>query len=451
MPLHLRQPLHPLSDSMHRFRNLLSAHWGFVAALAVWVALAIVNLLDLTPSIQHRAIRHHGGDFDQYYAGAVAAKEGLWDSLYPVDLEKADYPMAAQLAPDIAATLSARGATRNATKFIYPPPFATILLPLAGFSFTCAMRLFAVLSFAALLWFLALFRRECDDCRIPRFWANALIFAVGTGIPACESIMMGNATPFVGLAALLVLRGLRRNQTGRTVLAFAIAGLTKGFSAPWVPALLIWRKWHTIVAGATCVLVLVAVTALLGAHFSTYETFVRTVIPASRGHLYYIGDSNLGLPSILAWCIGKLPESANKLFAALQIGLITVAYTLAWRVPRQFQTMAQGLALFMATLSFQICSFICWPQYVFNIIAFLPLALRASLIHDQKNRAVIARFVIVATGFALAWFPIGNAAKYLFHVPLFGFGRLFGYLILLAWGYIELARLSFSKKESRNG
>ena len=413
--------------------------------LAFWATLAVVNVFDIAPSVKFRGIRFSGGDFGQYYMGGVVASEGIWGDLYPTDISTAPSPDKASITARLASELSKRKAS-SSWKYIYPPPLSVFLAPLDWLPFTVSRRFFTALLFGAVFWFLVLFRRECDDWNLPPLLANLLILVIGTGLPVCESVMMANATPFIALSSLLALRSLRKNKVIGSVFSFALSGLFKGVSAFWIPALFLWRRWRILVAGSVVGMIILALPHVLGARINVWDQFIQEVVPGSR-KLYWIGDGNLGLPSLIAWLYGgrDLSTVLQRVLSYSQLLVLVIGYALAWQVSRKDSACAEGLGLFIATVTFQIFSPICWPHYAFNVIGFLPPILSASGIRNGRrlNSAQWFSVSIVVLAFALSWFPIGNAAKYVFHAPILGFGRTFGYLLMLAWGFATLIHMAF--------
>lgn len=427
-------------------RNILARHWGLCGVLVFWLLLLAINVLDLFPSIQFRGIRYHGPDFDQYYTAGVVAQERLWHGLYPPDMATAPTPHDATLHPDVAAELARRGASSRVNN-VAPPPLAVFALPLAALPFRTAYKFFAILQFAATVCFLILFRKECDEFRIQPVLSNALVLLVGTGLPAIESLMLANSTTFVALATILAFRSVRHSRTASSVFSFAMAGLLKGFSAVWAPALLVWKRWRIVFWGSVFGVIVLAMPHVLGAGLDIWQRFFSDVLHTANGTPYWVGDQNLGLPSFFAWLFrnGAMPRPLSVLLSAGLPILLTATYVLGWRASQSDETLAMGLSLFLATLLFQLFSPHCWPHYSFNIVGFLPLALSAAGLGKDCRlaRGQWMSVGIVALAFALAWFPIGNAAKYVFHAPVLGFGRTFGYLLMLAWGFGTLIHLSF--------
>ncbi len=430
-----------MNTSYSAFRR----HFGLILVLAFWAALAVLNVFDIAPSVKFRGMRFSGGDFGQYFMGGVVANEGIWGDLYPKDISTAPSPDKATITTRLAFELSKRKAC-SSWKYIYPPPLAVFLAPLDWLPFTVSRRLFTALLFGAVFWFLVRFRRGCDDWNLPSRLANLLILVIGTGLPVCESVMFANATPFIALSSLLALRSLRKNNVVGAVFSFALAGLFKGVSAVWIPALFLWRRWRILVAGLMVVVIVLALPHILGAPLDLWGQFLHDIIPGSR-KLYWIGDGNLGLPSFFAWLSGEknLPFALKRILAFLQLLFLILSYALAWRVSRKDLPRAEGLSLFVSTIVFQIFSPICWPHYAFNVAGFLPLALSMAGIRSglRLRGAQWVSSAIVALAFILAWYPIGNAAKYALHIPALGFGRTFGYLLMLAWGFGTLIHLSF--------
>ncbi len=421
-------------------------HWGLCGVLVFWLALLAVNVLDLFPRIQFRGIRYHGPDFDQYYTAGVVAQKRLWHGLYPPDMATAPTPHDATLHPDVAEELARRGASSRVNN-VAPPPLAVFAWPLAALPFRTAYKFFAVLQFAATIWFLVLFRKECDEFLIPPLLSNILVLLVGTGLPVSESLMLANSTTFVALATILAIRSVRHHRTALSVFAFALAGLLKGFSAVWAPALLIWKRWRIVFWGAVCGMIVLAMPHFLGAGLDVWQRFFSDVLHTANGTPYWIGDQNLGLPSFFAWLFrkGTMPRFLSMILTVGQPILLVATYTLGWRASRFSETLAMGLSLFLSTLVFQLFSPHCWPHYAFNVVGFLPLILSASGVRNGCRLNGIQWFSvgIVVLAFVLSWFPIGNAAKYVLHAPILGFGRTFGYLLMLSWGFGTLVHMAF--------
>ena len=421
-------------------KNSLAKCWGLFLAAAFWICILLINVFHLFPDIQFRGVRYSGGDFEQYYATGVAAAEGLWDVAYPDSayFERGKRPATAPYRPKMQAELKRRGADTT-TKNIYPPPTAILFVPLALWDFEKAEMFFLAIMGLSVVVFLVLLSRECAEVGLPNWLSGIFIAVVGTGLPLVESVLIGNVTVLIGIACLLALRGIRKGKTPQTIIGFAIAGLTKGFSVSWVPALFIWKRWRVIVWGASIAAVLVAIPVALSGGCEVYREYFTDVLPISRGNLYRIGDGNCGLPSFVAWVFKwpQLPSSVSRCFTAIHLGLVCSAYCAAWKASkcRENIVAAQSLAIFVATTVFQTFSTVCWPHYAVNVIPCLPAAASVAL---KRPRS----FALLGLGFILAWVPIGNAAKHVTGIYFFGFGRFAGYVILLIWAMGELLRLA---------
>ena len=422
-------------------------NWAFFVVMAFWSALLLVNLMDFAPSVTFRGVRFVGIDFDQYYAAGVAAADGLWTEMYPESSKfvKGRRPAEAPYKPGLSEDLSRRGAAVR-TKNIYPPPTALLFRPLAAWNFTVAQRLFVAFLFLCVAAFLWLLFDECLFWGIPARAANIVVLLAGTGLPMTESVMLANMTPAIGLCGLLVVRGVRNGKPLPTVLGFAVAGLTKGFSAVWIPALFIRRRWKTVAVGALAGLAVLAAAVAAGAGPDVWREYVSEVLPASRGNLYRIGDSNLAVPSFLAWTFGwsEVPARLSRLLSCVQLALVVSGFAMAWRIGERRSgdaDAAVAVSLLLATTVFQSFSTVCWPHYSVNILPFVPAA--AAICRNRRFA-----FGTVLFGFALTWFPIGNALKYLTGGYIFGFGRFFGYMIVVCWAECELIRLVAKRGEA---
>ena len=421
-------------------KRILFHYWGWLGALLFWCALLFINGLDLFPSLQFRGCRYVGVDFDQYYAAGIAAYCSLWDVMYPdpAHYTKGHRPAEAPYRESMATELQIRGASSQ-TKNIYPPPTALLFCPLGLWNYASAQRVFVVVLAISVICLLILLQRECQDLGIPLWAANTIVFFAATGLPVSESVMLRNITPAVGLFGILALRGIRSSHSFGTVAGFVGAGLTKGFSVAWIPALFAWKRWRTIAWGGVVAILTIILCRALGCKLGVWEEYAKDVLPISRGNLYRIGDSNLGFPSFFAWLFhwNSVPRPVSRVFTMTQLLCFGTAYGLSLKASRCRANVcfAQGIALFCSTLVFQTFSTVCWPHYSVNILPFLPVAIAAA-----GNRK--ASLLVLLVGFSMTWFPIGNAFKYLFHVPILGFGRFFGYVILIAWSFGELVRLT---------
>ncbi len=447
--------LFDFSNSKHCFNMLatnsfLKHQSGLIFVLITWLFLAITNLCNIPLFHHFRGATFSGGDFGQYYMGGVVANKCLWEHLYPVDLASSTSPDKSNITQFLAEELSKRNADVS-WKYIYPPSLAVFLAPLDWMPFEISRMFFTILLFGSLVWFLILFRRECSDWNIPSKLSNLLVFFIGTGLPVCESIMMSNSTPFIALATLLALRSLRKNRMTGTVFSFALAGLFKGVSVVWIPILLLSRRWKIVLMGTLIGATVTVLPLLFGAKIDLWAIFFKDIIPGSR-KLYWIGDGNLGLPSFFAW-LGSdetYTPSFIRMLPSIQIALLVFIYAIYRYASNKYRILLEGLVLFLSTVIFQLFSPICWPHYAFNIVGFIPILLSMAGVKENRCLYGFQRIssVIVLISFIFVWFPIGNAMKYLFHVPLFGFGRTFGYLLMLAWGLVALVRISLQKGEN---
>src|SRR5262245_15309599 len=73
-------------------------------------------------------------DFDQYYMGGVIARHGAWADLYPIPKPGAETnpgePENSDLRPGYAKLARQYGMSELGTRYIQPPPFALLMVPL---------------------------------------------------------------------------------------------------------------------------------------------------------------------------------------------------------------------------------------------------------------------------------------------------------------------------------
>lgn len=408
-------------------------YWGKAIVILGWIAICAINISDsrcLKNLPGRRFLRFSGQDFDQYYAAGVAVREGLWDELYPdpSHFVKGIRPANSPYRPAMHSALQRRGATEQ-TKNIYPPPTAFLFWPLALFGFQTARLLFFAALVAGVIGCVNLLRKECDEFGISPTTSGILEVMAGLGPPMLESVSNGNVSVFICLSVFFAMRGIRRNHVAKTVAGFLVAGLTKGFAAVWVPALFLWKQWRTVVVGAVVGGFLLIVATLLGCGIGPWREYISDVLPVSRNYLRMISDGNLCLPSFFAWTFHwedwtQIPPGFSRLLTTAKWAVYVLAYGLGAKAAHRNRTIGQALSLCAVTLAFQTFSTISWSHYAVNAIPFLPAAFAASRGSRLSRSAILA-------GYALCWFPIGNAAKYMLGIPVLGYGRLFGYLTLI--------------------
>lgn len=249
-----------------------------------------------------------------------------------------------------------------------------------------------------------------------------------------HAVSASNISPLIMLAIALVVNGILKNQTAAIVFGYIFVAITKGYSVFWVPLLLIVKKWKIVLwGGVFSILLLIASIVVLG--LENHLDFFSRIIPESIC-LYWIGDGNIGLPSLFAFLSGKsdgVPIPVPLSLSIVQYGFLLMTYFLVFR-KKHFSVSAWILGLFLSLLIVLLFAPISWTHYILLLLPFFPTCLKLN-----TGRKLLSLYCI---GWSLVWFPIGNMIKYLCKLPILGYGRTLGYICLLIWGVFTLWNLS---------
>lgn len=409
-------------------------------------------MLDKMPQTAPHSIRWRGThahtDFDPLYSVSIAAKANLWDAIYPPDMKTAESPIRATPDPRLKVLLEQHDAPCR-TAWMYTPTAVVPLYPLSFFGYPTALGIWIALNAVALVWLAILLRFEFEHHRLPDKWANLLLAVFVTGMPVGALLTTQNLSLWFAVAILLVIRGLRNGTTTGPVFGFILQGVTKGFSAVWVPLLFIWKKWSLLAWGAAMSAVLVGLSFLLGCKWETYLFFFTDVVPAVKGADFIRGD---GFPFLLKLLAGAdaPPSWLPAVCSILLVVSLGLVYVFSWRAERIRNRVRddidlfRGLALFLSFLLFQSFSNVCWPFYRVHLLAFLPLCIRICM-----NRKRLALLFVLSMG--ILWMPmLGHLLEPLAARPsplsaFFLCPGAVGYFFLLAFGLT--AFLSFKPRQ----
>ncbi|GEM_PF-2554604 len=344
-----------------------------------------------------------GGDFGQYYIGALAAHHHLWNSLYPTPNDDV-YNAAPVFKPLIASRLFDSSPTANLNRkghwnfypgialpsssqvapeilalspnlqgechYIYPPPLAILLSPLAFFNYPTATRIWLLLMSSSL------FGIGYFSSRICRLLFQRPTYTEGVAalLPAIPMLLgskisttleIGNISPFLGfLIALTSYAWLRKRET---VIAFSTIPLIvfKGIGLSWCPLFLLKPiKWKTlIVMGVLTILLNGAV--LYQAGTAPYHTFFTEILPKANI------PSGISLPALFFNLFGV---DAAKFFSLVNWTLIGCIYWGYWKNSRiansQSSIIVASIAGIMAV--FCLCNRVVWPHHYFTCYLMLP-------------------------------------------------------------------------------
>lgn len=337
-------------------------------------------------------------DFVQYYAGALVAKTGMWDCLYPTlrhevysrpsgfvpvfktflfdeknkDKRPCYYPIfsdpgSADYSPNLVAHCPL---LKNPSyRFMNPPPLAVLLRPLAYVDFeTAAHRVWPTISIFALFG-LAFFSshihrllRGRDSYTEGLIVAAVVFFSFGRGMTHVSS---GNVTPI--LACLIAFAGyawMRDWQIG-VGLAMIPLLLFKAIGLAWCPLLLARRvQWKTLLTLALLTVALNA-TVLHFAGTEVYRKFFFEVLPKVNIPV------GIGfVPGILHY-FGFFPSGAYLFINLSVVGLLCLGYWKSNKVEAPMARYAAIAATLAGTMAlYCLINFSIWLPYFPNYLFF---------------------------------------------------------------------------------
>lgn len=325
------------------------------------------------------------GDYGQYYAGAVVAKNGMWSSLYPTpnkevyerapdfqpffktslfnekDRSYCFYPHFYLEASDYTPELLAKcPRLRDLCKYMYPPPLALLLQPLAYIDFEIGARIWTVAIIASL------FGVSFFSSRIFRLLTQRVSYAEGLIIGAVmlysyrgqTSIPPGNVTPILSLLETIAVFAVLKNQQVRLALSMVVLVLFKGIGLTWCPFLLLGRvRWKTILALG--IIAAIANGFLIGiAGFGLYRQYFCDVLP--RIHVP-VGQ---GLVALVFTAFGYYP---SKIYLVLNLAGLAALYLGYWKSARG-KSLSEAAPYLVAAIAgamalFCLLNFTVWNAY----------------------------------------------------------------------------------------
>ena len=378
-----------------RYALSLSAAWFLALYPALnWLAW------DKLP----KSMRIEGSDFGQYYSGALAARHGLWQQLYPIP--KAEvynypprfkprieteffkqtspeqrqgqwcfYPQVANpegsdLAPELLAHCPR---LQTDWHFINPPPVAVYLWPLGFFDHRTASNLWFALmcaSFFGIGWL---------SSRIYRRLAGKITYAEGCiallpMVPTClgsnmsTTLQVGNASPFLGFLIALVAYAWMHNKQRTIGVGMILLMPFKGIGLSWCPLLCLKPvKWKSLTALALLTMLVNGVT-IYCAGMAAYRTFLFDVLPKSR---LPVGT---GLQSEFMATFGIDPKPWFLLVDLVLLALLYRGYFRGRKSEAGSQAASTTISTLAGTLAvFCLTNPVVWPHYC-TIYLFLPFA-----------------------------------------------------------------------------
>lgn len=233
-----------------RLTRLLLPLLAFIL-IAVWMKDLAVNLWTAQPGVDEQHLGHYGMDFGGMYVAGRLLNEHGPGRLYDFDLQQQLYKEFLGL-PETTTRLP----------FAHPPPVASLFALLAHLPYTTAYLVWLAAMLALYLAGLAVLARLAPP-EFHRWRLQALAMALAFSPFVVFTWYNGQISPVGFLAFCLMLAAL---QTGRPFLAGLALALTlykPTLALPWLPLLLIGRRWRVLAGFAVGVASWLALGAAL--------------------------------------------------------------------------------------------------------------------------------------------------------------------------------------------
>ena len=344
-----------------------------------------------------------GGDFSQYYSGALSVRIWKPETLYPVPhrdvydsppefepiipnpwfdsssnggitgnwahYPQISHPTASQVSP---ALLEYYPKLQWDSHYIYPPPLAFLLFPLSIFDYDTACHLWFFILSASLFGTGLLASRICATLVGHGSWLEGVSILVPT-MPTllfsenATALVLGNVSPLLGFLIAACAYGFLINR--QMAIAFSTIPLLlfKGIGLAWCPMLLIGtRKWRTIWAMALLTAILNGLTLWFGG-IEIYLTFFNEILPKASL------PTGSGLAGLFLALTGINAEPVLRISTLILVVWILILYHRAITAGT-----AQGIASLPSVIAmiavFNLMNPVVWPHYFtsYLILPFFP-------------------------------------------------------------------------------
>ena len=342
-----------------------------VAGLLLALGIVAVGAYLVARAGQPLAVGQFGIDFADYRAAA----ERLADTGSPY-------------APDmLAGPIDAQGLDR----YRYPPPFAQLLVPLAGIALGAATWLW-LLAQAACLLAAAWLAGEVGG--LPRSLERALWTGAATAwfLPVLDTLWKGNVSGLQALLVVLLFAGPA--SSGGALAANAALKLTPTVLAPM--ALLRGRRSAAALLGGAAVILLPSLLLAPGA-WRDYAVVLANLLGGSADYA-----SNLAPDALLRHAFGLgAPWDAIVRVGALGLGIALLA--VGWRWARRPDGWTGAVTAGVAATLLIPASL--WYHYLAVLLPVVVVAWgRAS---GRERAGIFAGAALVSIG--VAWLPLALA------------------------------------------
>lgn len=397
-----------------------------------------VYLLAVIPIRQHFAPASTA-DFSQYYMGGLMARQGLWESIYPVPVENAaanpGNPGCSMLKPAYAEQAELAGVHGDMWRFIQPPPAAVFMIPLSWLSYDHAYVLFRTLLCVSCAVVAVYCGRFAASLRgTVSKWDGALAMVAAVSPTTLSSIRSGNVSPIVAACVAVGLYELAFRQ--RTCGAFGIVtgALLKYVTALLIPVALVFGRWRAVWQSVALGLAVLTATYALSGPKPFEEYFFHLSPHFDKPE---VSETNQALRPVLIQLAGGMPPptwlmSGFQILRFASIGTLLVLMVMAARRNRSARVVVTaGVAVISWFLVFSPLTHGHYYLYLFSLWGWVLIEAGPRLPGKLMTLAVIAAMWIPLAGGRWSPLPV-----------LISCHMLYGGLTMLVFATDRLLRLA---------
>lgn len=260
-------------------------------------------------------------DFNQYFMGGVMARQGLWESIYPVPIPSAaanpGNPGASTIKQAYATQAEKAGVLGDMWRYIQPPPTAVLMIPLSWFSYDYAFVVFrtllcvccAIVAIYSSQFLVALRGRATG-------WEGGLSLVVAASPTTMSAIRSGNVSPIVAACVAISVYELAFRQRPWGAASVVLGAILKYVTALLLPVAVLLRRWKTCWQSVAIAIILMAVT-LPVTGLAPYSEYLFKLLPFfDKAEVF---EANQALRSVLIR-LSENPVQTHTLMMVFQAG-----------------------------------------------------------------------------------------------------------------------------------
>lgn len=348
--------------------------------------------------------RPNSMDFEQFYMGAVVARHGAWEAMYPDPLpgswrNPGEFDTSTP-KPRYEELARQHGAGQF-TRFMQFPPVALLLQPLAYLSFPQARLVWTIVS-ALCGWIVTLQAARVLKLSLRResIAVGILILIIGFSPNMFRAARAGQVSTIIGACIGLVVLDLLSRRPASGAIGLVLGGVLKYATAVLLPLHLALARWRTLLIGGILgSLILLGSLAVIGTGpFVEWTTKIAPLL--DRSHDW---TGNQSIHGLLLRLTDSRPLRPD-LHSAVRVVMVVVGASILVLIALRRKTLEQHAAVLAAAAA----ALIAW-MLIFSPIAWyhyypylFPLWgwLMWEWLEQRRTRPIILLIVL------LAWWPI---------------------------------------------